>query len=263
MDYDLLSNKLGKVRKFLTDKELYYYKNVDELNILMTYHSNALEGNTLSIYETKLIFQGTSVGDKSLREIYEAKNHIKAFKHIWELRHKPKEIITERDILSLNSIILEGITDRRGEYRKGEVEILGSDVNLAKASEIKSLMNEFTSELVKEQQENKKHPVQQASEAHYKLVKIHPFVDGNGRTSRLLMNSLLIKNSYPPIIIEAGERNQYLTSLHKTDKTGNLNYFNEFIYNKALKTLDTYLEKSNEIIQTTKSKKKSKDRDGR
>lgn len=260
MDYDLLSKKLDKVRKYLTDKDLYYYKRVDELNILMTYHSNALEGNTLSIYETKLIFEGSSVGDKTLREVFEAKNHIKAFQHIWELRHKPEEIITERDILSLNSIILEGITDKRGEYRNNDVAILGSDVQLAKKEEVKSLMMEFTQELVKEQQENKKHPVQQASEAHYKLVKIHPFVDGNGRTSRLLMNSLLIKNSYPPIIIEAGERNQYLTSLHKTDKTGDLNYFNDFIYNKMDKTLDTYIEKTNEIIKE-KSKKKNKDRE--
>jgi Fic family protein len=260
MDYDLLTKKLDVIRKLLTDKDLYYYKHVNELNIQMAYHSNALEGNTLSLYETKLIFEGSSVGDKTLREVYEAKNHIEAFRHIWELCHKPHEIINESDILSLNSIILEGITDKRGQYRKNEVAILGSDVQLARAEEIKSLMAEFSQDLIKQQKDNIKHPVELASEAHYKLVKIHPFEDGNGRTSRLLMNAILIKNSYPVIIIELAERNKYLTALNKTDKTQDLNYFNEFVYNKVLETLNNYIEKVNKVMDNKAIQKSLQDR---
>lgn len=243
LNYKSLDIKLSNLKNNVEDKQLYSYKNMDDLNILMTYHSNALEGNTLSLYETKLIFSGVSVGDKSLREIYEASNHIKAFKHLWNLRNQPDIIINERDILSINSIILENIIENRGKYRKHHVQILGSDVQLANPNSIDALMKDFDNWLEQAQKNKNIHPLEIASKAHYKLVKIHPFEDGNGRTSRLLMNAVLIKYNFPPIIIEINERNQYLTALQKTDASNDLAIFDDFIYKKMDKILNNYIAK--------------------
>lgn len=216
-------------------------KNLEEwLDVELTYTSNAIEGNTLSRMETALVIEkGITVEGKSLREHLEAINHKKALEEIRDLAKKGHQFLEERDILNIHSLILKGIDEQWSwRYRQVPVRISGSNVVLPNYEKVPSLMKDFMRWLQSIQGE---HPVKIAADAHYKLVSIHPWVDGNGRTSRLLMDLILIQHGYPPAIIKKEERMQYLSSIEEAQLGGSLQKFYDLMAKAEDRTLTIYL----------------------
>lgn len=226
-------------------------QNLEEwLDIELTYTSNAIEGNTLSRMETALIIEkGITVEGKSLREHLEAINHKKALEYIRELAKKKHQFLEEKDILYIHSLILKGINDQwPGRYRQVPVRISGSEVVLPDYIKVPSFMKDFMRWLGSIQGE---HPVKIAADAHYKLVSIHPWIDGNGRTSRLLMDLILIQHGYPPAIIRKEERRRYLSSIEEAQLGGSLEKFYDLIIEAEDRTLDIYLSAATNKIAPT------------
>lgn len=216
-------------------------KNLEEwLDVELTYTSNAIEGNTLSRLETALVIEkGITVEGKSLREHLEAINHKKALGYIRELAKRKSRFLEEIDILCIHGLILKGINDEwAGRYRQVPVRISGSNVVLPNYIKVPSLMKDYMRWFRSIQGE---HPVKIASDAHYKLVSIHPWMDGNGRTARLLMNLILIQHGYPPAIIRKEERKRYLNSIEEAQLGGSLRRFYELMIEAEDRTLDLYL----------------------
>ena len=207
----------------------------------LTYTSNALEGNTLTRRETAMVVEkGITVGGKSLVEHLEATNHARAFDWIDEQSRKPLKKFTENDLLHLHKNILCGIDDQNaGFYRNVPVRLSGSRTVLPNPRKVPDLISVFHQWLKSEQGF---HPVDLAAEAHYRLVTIHPFIDGNGRTARLLMNLILMCNGYPPAIIRKSERGKYLDTLEKAQTGGSRDDYLQLIYRAVDRSLDIYLE---------------------
>ncbi|MGH7882658.1 MAG: Fic family protein [Candidatus Dormibacteraceae bacterium] len=219
--------------------------NLDEwFRVELTYASNALEGNTLSRQETAMVVEkGITVGGKTLQEHLEATNHAKAFDYISELAASPHQPISEDNLLQIHRLILQGIDDRNaGRYRNVAVRIAGAAVVLPNYLKVPDLMTEF---IIWLQQANHSHSVDIAAEAHYRLVSIHPFVDGNGRTARLLMNLLLLQAGYPIAVIRPEDRQEYINALEHGQTTGDAAAYTDVIYDAVERSLDIYLDAAN------------------
>jgi len=258
MDYKKLTEKkkiLDKHRPF--DAAL--VKNLEEwFRIELTYTSNAIEGNTLSRAETALVVEkGLTIGGKSITEHLEAANTAAALDFVKEqIKRKPSEL-KEKDVLKIHEIILSGINkEDAGLYRRVPVRISGSAVVLPNPKKVQNLMDEFFSWLKKE---TKLHAVELAAKAHYSLVTIHPFVDGNGRTARLLMNMILMMKGFPPAIIRKNDRLAYIKSLEKPqlvngERDSKNDYF-KLIAAAVDRSLNIYLKAINgENAETTNEK---------
>ena len=221
-------------------------KNLEEwFKVELTYSSNAIEGNTLSRIETaEVIERGVSavISGKALKDQLEAVNHAEALEFIKALakERKSHQFITEKDIKAIHKIILNGINDQwAGKYRQTEVFIKGADVEFPSAHKVPYLMTEFIQWLEDQQG---KHPVRVASEAHFKLVSIHPFVDGNGRTARLLMNLILMIGSYPMVVIRNEERISYLEAVNLGQTQDNLQPLYSLVEKSVERSLNVYLK---------------------
>ena len=179
----------------------------------LTYNSNAIEGSSLSLQETSLVVNDGIVPEgKTLREVYEARNHIRALEFLNEYKGDLNEIF----ILKLHSIILKDIGGRfAGRYRETQVRIFGSDVKFPISMKVPQLMKNLIYWYKKNK--NKYHQFELAVLMSMKLVNIHPFVDGNGRVSRLVMNFLLNKKNYPWINIYNKKRQKYLEAVRKAN----------------------------------------------
>lgn len=200
-----------------------------------TYNSNAIEGNTLTEMETRVILEtGITVAKKTLREHLEVKNHAEALKFIEELNNTA---ITEYDIRTIHSIILDGI-DRlnAGKYRDVNVEIAGASHTVTPSYLITEQMNELL-----KWYHSEKITINRIIEFTCKFINIHPFIDGNGRTSRLITNLELLKLGYPPITILTVDRLEYYKVL---DKSYYKDYepAHEFFYDCIIKSLEEYLD---------------------
>ncbi len=208
--------------------------------IELTYTSNAIEGNTLSRAETAMVVEkGLTVDGKTLNEHLEAVNHAQAFDWIIQRIESKEHKITERTIMDLHRIILNKIDDSNaGCYRTVSVRIAGSRVILPNAMKVPKLMEKFVLWLHK----SDKHPLTLAIDAHLKFVSIHPFVDGNGRTARLLMNLLLMQAGYPPTIIRKEDRKYYIVSIEKAQLGGSLKDYYVLMYEAVNRSLDIYLD---------------------
>lgn len=217
-------------------------RNLDDwFRVELTYTSNAIEGNTLTRQETVLVVEkGLTVGGKTLIEHLEATNHAHALDWIKEqIKRKPPNL-SEKDILHIHDIILKGIDDyNSGHYRSVPVRISGSAVVLPSPQKIPDLMAAFSDWLAKNQG---LHPVELAAEVHYRLVTIHPFVDGNGRTARLLMNMILLMSGYPAAIIRKRDRLAYIESLEKAQLGGPKDDYFKIISKAVDRSLDIYLK---------------------
>ena len=245
MDYKKLTEKkkiLDKHRPF--DASL--VKNLEEwFRIELTYTSNAIEGNTLTRAETALVVEkGLTIGGKSITEHLEATNHASALDFIKEqIKRKPSDL-KEKDILKIHEIILDRIDrENAGIYRRVPVRISGSAVVLPNPRKVQTLMDEFFSWLKNETQ---MHATQLAAEVHYRFVTIHPFVDGNGRTARLLMNMILMMKGFPPAIIRKNDRLAYIKSLEKPQLVNgegdSKNDYFKLIATAVNRSLDIYLK---------------------
>jgi len=217
-------------------------KNLEEwFRIELTYTSNAIEGNTLTRQETALVVdEGITVQGKSLEEHLEAINLAKAFDFIKTLTTKTKKDITNGLVLGIHRIILDKIDDvNSGRFRTVAVRLKGSETILPNAVKVPELMNEFIDWL---QNNNLDHPIKMAVDAHFKFVSIHPFVDGNGRTARLLMNLILMQGGYPPVIVRKEDREEYIKSLEKGQTKKDLDGYYKFMFDSLDRSLDIYLE---------------------
>ena len=223
--------------------------------IELTFTSNAIEGNTLSRAETALIVEkGITANGKTLREHLEAVNHAQAYDWVMQKIKMGRQNITQRSILDLHQLILQKIDDTNaGRYRTVPVRIAGSTVIMPNAMKVPELMSDFISWI----QKSDDRPLAVAIDAHYKLVSIHPFIDGNGRVARLLMNLLLLQAGYPPAIIRKEDRKQYITSIEKAQLRGSLSDNNTLMYAAIDRSLDIYLSALKNKEQKRVLKKKS------
>lgn len=220
------------------------FTGLDEwFEVELTYSSNAIEGNTLTRIETaEVIERGINavIPSKSLKDQLEAINHAKALGFIKELADKRKshQFITQDDIKGIHKIILTGIDDAwAGKYRSSEVFIRGSDAQFPSPGVVHYAMQEFIQWLEGQQEI---HPARIAADAHFKFVSIHPFIDGNGRTGRLLMNLILIMHGYPMAVIRNEDRTQYLDTFDQARKK-DMQPFYAMIENAVERSLDVYI----------------------
>ncbi len=208
----------------------------------LAYTSNAIEGNTLTRQETALVIEeNITSGSKPINDYLEARNHAKAFDFIYQETQKNTPI-NEAFILNIHKIILSGIDDvNAGFYRSVRVRISGSQTVLPNPLKVPELMADFANWLVKPSEDVLTHAI----EAHYRLVSIHPFVDGNGRTARLLLNALLMRFGFAPIIIRSIDRKRYLNTLETYQTKGNKEPYEQFMLsalNRSLKMIVDLLD---------------------
>lgn len=211
----------------------------EHLLLEWTYNSNAIEGNTLTLMETKVVLEGITVGGKTLREHLEVINHRDAILFVEEIV-KNNEPLTEWQIKNIHRLILKGIDDiYAGTYRDQQVMIAGAKHIPPEPFLIKEQMEN----LIKWYDENTQniHPVEKAARLHIIFVGIHPFIDGNGRTSRLLLNLELMKNGYPPIVIRNENRIKYYSALDKAHTTKDDTDFIKLVVEELDNTLDLYI----------------------
>lgn len=204
-----------------------------------TYNSNAIEGNTLTISETKVVLEGMTVGGKTMREHLEVMNHKDAITFLENIVQE-QERLTESTIKSINRLVLKGIQDENaGVYRKENVLIGGATHRPPDHLVVQELMERFVFEV--ENEWSTCHPVERAAKVHAEFVKIHPFIDANGRTSRLLMNVELMKAGFPPAIIKAVDRVRYYDVLELSHTTGNDKPFIQLVSASVNESLDLWL----------------------
>ncbi len=241
MNYELLTEKKRQLDRFRPLPNVLVRNLEDWFRVELTYTSNAIEGNTLTRRETALVVEkGLTVGGRSLAEHLEATNHACALDWVHEQINRKPGSFKQRDILQIHNTILRGIDDANaGCYRTVAVRISGSTVVLPNPIKVPDLMTEFIKWI---KTANNIHPIDLAAEAHYRLVSIHPFVDGNGRTARLMMNMILLMTGYPPAIIAKRDRLAYITALEKAQTGGSKNDYLRLIAKAINRSLDIYLK---------------------
>ncbi len=208
----------------------------EEMRLAHTYHSNAIEGNTLTLQETKLVLEeGVTVGGKSLAEHLEATGNANAFDLIEGLARtmKPLDHVI---IQQIHEITTRGLLEDAGKYRMQNVRITGATKSPPDLSKVPGLMDALLIKVSK----SKAHPIVVVAMLHHGLVEIHPFVDGNGRVARLLSNLFLMRHGYPPAILKKEDRRRYYSYLGKADG-GDLSPLVNFIGKAVDESLTIYL----------------------
>ena len=222
----------------------------------LTYSSNAIEGNTLSRAETAVVLEkGITVAGKPLKDHLEATNHASAYDWVKTLVKKKPHQIDEATVLGIHRLVLKSIDDQNaGTYRRVPVRIAGSPVIMPNPAKVPTLMDDFFAWLASKPDLP---PAQLAAEAHYRLVTIHPFCDGNGRTARLLMNLILMQSGYPPAMIRPKDRLSYIRALEQAQLGGLIDDFESVIAKAIERSLDIYLKaiKQKDIPVSTKPKR--------
>lgn len=241
------SNILEEIKLKLNS--LYSYKDwkivlYPWLRTQLTYSSNSIEGNTLSLAQTSTIINDNlSVAGKDLREIYEARNHAQAWDFIQEnLLDIDTQELKENDFLKILAFILRDIDDfNAGKYRNLPVRISGSNNIFPNPIKIPDLIQDIFYKIQNTKIAEKFEAIEFAINTHLELVKIHPFTDGNGRTTRLFMNTILMQNGLPPIDIGPENRVKYLESLENSSPNDNPKFTN-FCLTQYNQNLDEYLK---------------------
>ena len=192
-------------------------KNLKEyFKVGLTYASNALEGNTLTESETKVVLEdGVAIGGKLLKDHLDAIGHGRAFDWMWGLAKVIE--ISEEDVKKLHVLCFQPSEgEQAGEYRRVNVVLTGSRHNdrLPSHEEVPGLMKEWAVSLPEKRK--KLHPVHYAAQLHQEFIVIHPFADGNGRVARLLLNHALISQGYPPVIISPVFKHEYIQALEQS-----------------------------------------------
>lgn len=211
-----------------------------ELHVEMTYNSNAIEGNTLTLQETFLVLkEGITIKGKNLQEHLEVKNHAGALDYVYDLVETESTSLSEKLIRDIHALVVRDEDDvHPGSYRTGEVRISGSRHTPTPGYQVANSMQS----LIGRYQDNQNlHPVEHAALFHHDLVAIHPFLDGNGRTARLVMNVMLMQSDYPLVILLKSDRKKYyrlLEQAHFGDVTGFVNFVGQAVE----RSLDIYLQ---------------------
>lgn len=226
----------GKLRKYIIDK-------IEKaFDIDFTYNSTTIEGNTLTLIETKAVLEDKiSIGGKELREIYEVVNHNKAFDYVKKSIQKLEELDEEK-VKDIHEILTENIM-QGGIYRNTDVAITGATHTPPTPNEMYNQLKFFYEDL--QTNKIKMDPIELSAWTHAEFVRIHPFLDGNGRTSRLIMNYQLMKNEFLPISIKVKDKLEYYNTLDEYSTKRNLTPF----LNLVLKLEEERLNEINKIIK--------------
>ncbi len=236
-EIDVLKKKLDQFRQFDS------FRISQALELEYTFESNRIEGNTLTLRETDLVInEGLTISGKSMREHLEAINHQEAIGYIKHLMEK-NTFLNEREVLSIHNLILRGIhPDDAGRYRRVQVMIKGSSFMPPQPFMVAKEMEDFF--IWYETNKNNLHPIVLAAEMHERLVTIHPFIDGNGRTSRLVMNLILLQNGYVIANIKGDydSRMQYYNALEIAQTKNKKEDFLLFVAQIEKESLERYLQ---------------------
>lgn len=182
-----------------------------------TFNSNAIEGNTLTLKETQLVLQGVTIDKKPLKDHLEVVGYRDAFEYVEQLATEQKPL-TEYDICSIHSLVLADRKDDRGRWRRVPVTIAGAITNPVQPFQIEPMIGALLVDL--QTVYSKLNIVERVALFHLRFESIHPFIDGNGRTGRLLMNLQLIQAGFPPINIKFADRRRYYDAFDSYAKTG-------------------------------------------
>lgn len=239
--YQRIKEKRAKLDKLRPLSPALVARLREQIIIEWTYNSNAIEGTKLSLKETELVIeQGLTIKGVPIKDHLEAINHKEAILFLEELVKTKKFKINALLIRQTNQLVLNKIDkDNAGKYRAVQVKITGASYNLPYPAQIPVEMKLFENWL--SDKKNQKDIIDYASLAHFKLVNVHPFIDGNGRTARLLMNLILINKGFPPTVILTTERAKYYETLHLANK-GEYKPFVDFIGRCVERSLTWYLD---------------------
>ena len=211
----------------------------ESLSIEWTYNSNSIEGNTMSLRETQMVLQeGITIKGKSLREHFETHNHDKAIDYLFSIVNDDY-VLRSIDILSLHGLVLRSIEDDfAGRLRNGGVRISGANFVPPNASKVSGLLDELIDFI--NTNPLGLNDIELTAVFHHKLVWIHPFFDGNGRTVRLAMNLLLMRSGFPPAIILKNDRKKYYEALNQANG-GNYQKLTLLMCQSLERTLNIYI----------------------
>lgn len=211
----------------------------DDLRVFLTYHSNAIEGNSLSLQETQMVIDyGITIHGHPLREYLEATNHAEAYQYVTALVEK-RERISRETILSLHGLVTDKILESKGQFRTVPVYIRGSNMTPPPARDVERLMREWIAWIYGEGLQYD--TVTRAAIAHHGFEAVHGFEDGNGRVGRLLLNLMLMQEGYPPALLLNDWRTRYIQGLAAAN-TGNYGSLLNVIGQSVEAGLDLYLE---------------------
>ncbi|MCM1171751.1 MAG: Fic family protein [Clostridium sp.] len=238
MDYNVLYQKkeqLSQIWEQLPQEAIQSFDKSFEIEY--THNSTAIEGNTLTLIQTKAVLEdGISVGGKPLREIYEVVNHNKAFQFVKKCISE-KRALDETIIKDIHALLMENILTG-GVYRNVEVRISGAKHKPPTPGEMYQQIKAFYADM---EQMKDKNDIKLSAWTHAEFVKIHPFVDGNGRTSRMIMNYQLMRAGFLPVSIAKENRLEYFEALEAYATDGNLIPFADMIAELEEQRLDEYL----------------------
>ncbi len=239
MDYQELFRKKELYSRCRTSTPEFTTVTFDQaFEIEYTHNSTAIEGNTLSLIETKVLLEdGISIGGKALREIYEAVNHRKAFRYVKECIGKGLPL-DEAKVKDIHALLMENI-QVGGVYRNAQVYISGAQHMPPPPQLMYQQVKEFYADLSWKGREL--NPVELAAWIHAEFVKIHPFTDGNGRTSRLIMNYQLMTDGFPPVSIAKEDRLEYFKTLEAYAVEGKLQPFAELVAGLVDRQMERYI----------------------
>jgi Fic family protein len=210
----------------------------EDLRVLLTYHSNAIEGNTLTLAETQMVLEyGMTVDGHPLREYLEATNHAEAFDALAELASRP---ISSQTVCALHRLVMDKIDQQAGVLRSVQVYIRGADFTPPAARHVPAYLEQWVAWLSSEAA-MRYETVTRAAIAHHDFEALHPFTDGNGRVGRLLLNLMLVQEGYPPALVLREWRTRYIQALHAAYR-GDYTPLIDVIGLAVERALDLYLE---------------------
>lgn len=221
-------------RRPLTEGEL--ERLTEEFVVEYTYNSNAIEGNTLTLRETDMVLRGLTIAQKSLKDHMEAVGHKEAFDFVRDLV-KDQAPLSEGIIKQIHYLVLADKKDDRGVYRRVPVRIMGAKHELVQPYLIQPKMEQ----LLESYNNSKEHIIPRLARFHIEFEGIHPFIDGNGRTGRLLVNLELMKAGYPPIDIKFTDRIAYYNAFDEYHVKHNLGAMEKLFAGYVNERLDSYL----------------------
>ncbi len=248
-----LDNSLAELNRHRPLKRSILEKLRDQFAVEMTYHSNAIEGNRLTLKETLLVLrEGVTIRGKNLQEHLEAKNHEEALHFLFEVVDSKKKITLSHHLIrQLHQLVVKDTESKiAGLYRTTDVQILGSKHRPPPGYQVQTKMADFLAWLASNKK--KYHPVEFAAHAHHHFAAIHPFEDGNGRTGRLLMNLFLMREGYPIGIILKNDRTKYYNALDDADR-GDSETLVKIVAQAVERTLSFYLKAISQSSPKTES----------
>ncbi len=211
----------------------------EEFMVEFTYNSNAIEGNTLTLKETAMVLEGVTIDQKPLKDHLEAVGHRDAFLYIEEVA-KQEQPLSEFVIKNIHSLVLMNQPEDKGVFRRIPVRIMGAYTEPVQPYLIEPKITELLA--VNEERKETMNPIERIARFHLEFEGIHPFIDGNGRTGRLIMNLDLIRCGYPPINVKFTDRRKYYDAFDAYYRDGDASVMTDLIAGYVNERLDEYLK---------------------